>query len=58
MGVHGCIWVYRFRKHDKQTRKDRHAPTVHDFPAIMAGNFPQIHAWVRGDMKRETASQQ
>ena len=57
MGAYGCIWVHRFKKHEKQTRKDTHAPTVHDFPATMVGNFPEIHAWVRGDGDRAAASQ-
>ena len=57
MGVHGCIWVNRFKKHKKQTRKDTHGPIVHDFPATMAGNFPKIHAWVMGGTDRTRASQ-
>ena len=48
MDAYGCIGL---GKHKKQTRKDTHGSTAHDFPAIVDGKFPKIHVWVRGIQK-------
>jgi len=42
-------------EHEKQAHKDTHAQNAHDFPATMAGKFPKMHVWVRGDTGRVTA---
>ena len=52
MDAYGCIGL---GKHKKQTRKDTHGSTAHDFPGIVDGKFPKIHVWVRGDTDRVMA---
>ena len=52
IGAYGCIGV---GEHEKQARKHTHGPNAHDFPGTMAGKFPKMQAWVRGDMVRVTA---
>ena len=51
VGAYGCIGV---GEREKQTRKDTHGLNAHDFPATMAGKFPNIHVLVRGDTGRVT----
>ena len=46
MGAHGYIGVWG---HEKQTHKDIHGSNAHHFPATMAGKFPKIHVWVKGN---------